>query len=143
MNDTELYELCRKVYELTEWGKSRDLTDFYFNKRYVDEKIGFRYEIDHYSDVAREASHITLKLRNGLAVPLYTSDYLLEKLPGEFDNYYIDLSWSGKKNGWFASYFTNDYTPDRPIEKYQCSAGTPLKALLALVISLRISGVKL
>ena len=96
---SELFELCKKVYEKTGWKP----TDWQHG------------------------------IEDGQ--PLYTSDYLLEKLPAtvknDFDggNDYIILYKKGKS--WYA-----DYMGQFKRQK----SDTPLKALLKLTIALSEAG---
>ena len=62
--------------------------------------------------------------------PLYTSDYLLEKLPKEIDGYPITLQ---AINGWQASLC---YDGAEDIFAHKGESDTPLKALLKLVLAL-------
>lgn len=97
MQDNELFELCKEVYERTGW-ESKSIDTHYFAER--DER--------------------------GEQVPLYTSDYLLGKLP------VVTLS-SGYGGSWSAT----DRKIDNPIVIISSS---PLKALLKLVIALDDAG---
>ena len=100
----ELYELCKKVYERTGWD---DLAD---DHPWITERNVLGYE------------------RNGIA-PLYTSDYLLEKLPETYNKQELML-WRSGVSSWRAGY--------SPIESYRDD--TPLKALLKLTIALSEAG---
>ena len=117
MKDQELFELCKEVYKrFPEWHRTRDK----FNKR-GEVMIGPFYAL-------RPASTQT---------PLYTSDYLLEKLPlVQLDHMALD---SDDPIRWEATtiLFLNRIV--NPIAE----ADTPLKALLKLVIALDDAGVKL
>ena len=130
MTDTnqasELYELCKKVYELTSWKDTRSRLD------------------DGNHTIRNEGNEVLLGSKQ---VPLYTSDYLLEKLPNELkrsDDQYGAL-W-GMKNltqmldgVWDASYrFEDEMNP--PDYKYSCESDTPLKSLLKLTIALSEAG---
>ena len=111
----ELFELCKQVYEVTGWrgedGFITTIGDKWIKdvkKRWFDETI----DSDGF-------------------YPLYTSDYLLEKLPAtvknDFDggNDYIILYKKGKS--WYA-----DYMGQFKRQK----SDTPLKALLKLTLKL-------
>jgi hypothetical protein len=124
--DNELFELCKEVYERTGWVISRsDGGRWWMTDRGGDEPLLFTSD--------------TGKTRNTPAwydehCPLYTSDYLLEKLSDlavsltrRFDqgssNYWMAcLELYGEVNGSFAY------------------ADTPLKALLKLTIALHEAG---
>jgi hypothetical protein len=106
--DTELFQLCKKVYELTKW---------------VPEE--YAYELSDDFEWQQ----------------LYTSDYLLEKLPRYYEEGMLELSTrqSEYRNGWIALYVDED---SEPLEM-QATSDTPLKALLKLVIALKEAGVEL
>jgi hypothetical protein len=74
--------------------------------------------------------------------PLYTSDYLLEKLPNNIENtegiHKLWLTISPMDKGaWSAAYELFDTS------EYVCWSDTPLKSLLKLVIALDDAGIKL
>ncbi len=109
---SELYELCSEVYEKTGW----DNTDSQYDG------VGV----------------INSKLKYLSAVPLYTSDYLLQKLPVQLDyedfhgNIYMEYKVpdSVYKFGYIdGSEYRNSVWSD-----------TPLKALLKLTIALSEAG---
>lgn len=124
--DTELFELCEEVYAKTVWDNHQ-----------------LRI---HSESLAVAESFGTLEY----SVPLYTSDYLLEKLPIS-----VESEWSHSGN--------NELTIVKLDGKYSASylhskedrvalvgstnligvADTPLKALLKLVLTLDDAGVKL
>ena len=105
MND-ELLELCKEVYEKTGWNNRENQID--------------------------SSGIIHGQLKYWGAVPLYTSDYLLEKLPHKITNrvgHYLEVC-PVTPNGfkWWRASYTYE-----PFAQY---ADTPLKALLKLVIAL-------
>lgn len=110
----ELYELCKEVYEATGWDG--------------DELDALRQ-----AEPGEEDENIVC--------PLYTSDYLLEKLPRTVENVDNDGSNSlevgvGTQELWEASYanaFHVDY-------RYTVGADTPLIALLKLTLALHKAG---
>lgn len=110
--DNELFELCKEVYKRTGWGDD----DLY----YYTEKT-FEWRI-----VNEQATHDD--------IPLYTSDYLLEKLP-----HFIKLEQASggyTPNGWYAEKIRSqdhDY-------KASVKADTPLKSLLKLTLALHEAG---
>ena len=69
--------------------------------------------------------------------PLYTSDYLLEKLPR-----YIYLQQSADGKWWWASQLqpTELRTAENAYQSINTSAGTPLRALLLLTLKLHEEG---
>lgn len=116
-------ELCKELCELSGWTKS-------------DPRI---FEIENAWRPTPLASGKNYRLINigpntPEDIPAYVLGYLLQKLPKTFDGYYFDLSVEGK--GWVAEYFTNDYTPDRPIHKFGSEADTPEDAVCKLAIEL-------
>lgn len=130
--DNELFELCRQVYERTEWGfHDRSLIQqFFYRTRKEDPNTG------ELSDVIIISSSLAYKInrdRNGLPeCPLYTSDYLLEKLPN-----WVTLNKFGG----------NDYKAEcDPLKTWtgglvEAKSDTPLKALLLLTIALHNQGI--
>lgn len=115
-SDTELFELCKEVYKLSDY----DWTDVpqYFTQ------TGLTIVPDTNLDAI---------------TPLYTSDYLLEKLPKTIGKKPFHPEWLRLEpitdDQWAASYGDsgkNDEWSD-----------TPLKALLKLVIALDDAGVEL
>lgn len=115
MNDTELFDLCKEVYKRTEWDSTRDVYEFY-------------------KDVS---GHLQLNRANVFAeavpkdrmCPLYTVEYILEKLPRKIGQHVLTVQPVSYPQ-WCASY---DSPED---EVYNRFADTPLKALLELVIAL-------
>jgi|SRR6185503_10640493 len=131
--DKELYELCRKAYELTGWG------DEYFTMNWWRKRAN-RLIPDILTPGKIPNQMARMKDTNEYC-PLYTSDYLLEKLPRRDDRYYLVIEQT-KGGLWVAYYLTNDYTPERPMElaNVRVQASTPLKALLELTIALHEAG---
>lgn len=110
---SELFELCKEVYELTGWN----------NK----EKMYWKRLIDDDSQV-KLLNYGQITTRDGAMVcPLYTSDHLLEKLP--------DVAVEQFNDEWLASSGRDDKGSD-----YGTLADTPLKALLKLTIALSEAG---
>lgn len=115
--DEELFELCKKVYEKSPlWVGTTQFFragDVYNEGEYED--YGMSYNFTEHTD----------------DVPLYTSDYLLEKFPD------IDLTISRWNVGWraYAVVTTESNSMD-----YGCNGDTPLKALLKLTLALYESG---
>ena len=117
--DKELFELCKEVYEKTGWE------DFKLNNWYIDPKKN--YQIVPFTEDTE--------------APLYTSDYLLEKLPKYIENNGSDflMAWLSMDNlgedGWQFGYRVGAAKP-----LIKATADTPLKALLRLVIALHKAG---
>lgn len=125
--DEELFELCRQVYEATkfETGEWFEITE---NLIVTDED---KYIMEQ--DTVDTPYDFT---------PLYTSDYLLEKLPpylstygDDGDDYVMRVQSTFERDSWWAYYLGDD-------EKMQFhqEASTPLKVLLKLVIALDDAG---
>lgn len=112
--NNELFELCKEVYKQTEWDD-----DSLWHKTYED----YRPDLD-------------------ISVPIYTSDYLLEKMQitsgWKHGRFYLECC-RDDINGirWEASY--NSLRSDFPTSMGR----TPLKALLKLVLALNDAGIKL
>lgn len=124
-NDTELYELCKQVYERTGW---EDVRDFYHENDTFDEETQTFKRNGIFSIVERK--------RADYNTPLYTSDYLLEKLPKRIGERYLELWADGEV--WVVYYYENPYGTCWP--KIGPHADTPLKALLKLTLKLHEQG---
>jgi len=128
---TELFELCRKVYDRTAWdnGDQWFLTNVNEPERVIGKARPRIFANDSdYSNGYRTD------------VPLYTSDYLLGKLPQFLDNSDDDrrLTVQPLTNmKWCASYDNVDAIQDSTLDSF---ADTPLKALLKLTIALDDAG---
>ena len=98
---SELFELCRQVYEATGWGQ------------------------------IKSSNKLTQMAASG-TVPIYTSDYLLEKLP-----IHIYLQHHAN-NTWKASQLqpTELRTAENAYQSINSSGDTPLKSLLKLTLKL-------
>lgn len=139
--DNELFELCKEVYEKTKWGRfdnGTTPTDFYYSKGW-NGKDKVEWAEEHYS-FWQQAALLHVSLDRERAVPLYTSDYLLEKLPKKIKHNGKRLSPSLKSvdehKWWLAQYYEiADGTPE-----YNCVSDTPLKSLLKLTIALHEAG---
>lgn len=125
--DEELYKLCSEVYEKTGW---EDVRDFYHENDTFDEETQTFKRNGIFSIVERK--------RADYNTPLYTSDYLLQKLPVQLDyedfhgNIYMEYKVpdSVYKFGYIdGSEYRNSVWSD-----------TPLKALLKLTIALSEAG---
>ena len=123
----ELFELCKEVYEATGLA---DTIDYFYLKNNGD------YNVDRASHT--QVDHNWWKLGGEVPArcfPLYTSDYLLEKLPSTIKNEFDggdDYLILYKKNGsWYADYMG---------QFLRCNADTPLKALLKLCLALKEAG---
>ena len=126
--DEELHQLCKEVYKRTGWetGEWTNNSGDY---------------VSHASDL----------IEAGIHFPLYTSDYLLEKLPRYLRLQRDDMDYPQKfafklrastkdTNNWRAGYYN---TPKKQVFQnlsIDCHADTPLKALLKLTIALSEAG---
>lgn len=135
----ELFKLYKEVYERTGW-ETEDIIVIDkrfgggFNNDLIQQKLSvWKKKISDYQTNHNVSDE---KITEQFAYyPLYTSDYLLEKLPAtvknDFDggNDYIILYKKGKS--WYA-----DYMGQFKRQK----SDTPLKALLKLTIALSEAG---
>ena len=113
--DTELFGLCREVYRLLEWD-SNDL------RHHLDGEV-----------YARPLFESDVKADKNSYHPLYTSDYLLGKLPPS-----ATVSKASKTYGaWIAGITDIEHAMENPTFN---EADTPLKALLKLTIALHEAG---
>ena len=120
----ELFELCKQVYEATGWKYT--IGRFHDDGSY-DGYVGHRGIA--YTPNPQNAKWLPKD------IPLYTSDYLLEKLPptikNKFDGDDDYLILYKKTGSWYADYMG---------QFLRCNADTPLKALLKLTIALSEAG---
>lgn len=113
--DDELFELCRQVYEATGWGDTHQVL-VKLVKHWIpnSERIA---EWHNNGDYPISAS----------VPPLYTSDYLLEKLLP-----ITPVKFYRAKNGNISLF----WEPIEPVYE-DMMADTPLKALLRLTLALQ------
>lgn len=110
--DTELFELCKDVYEKKGW-RSAELTEHFMNHD------GNTVQMSSYKGAYYDQSY-------KYVCPLYTSDYLLGKLP----NGVTVSNANGNWGAWIADRSENTLN----------ESDTPLKALLKLTIALCEAG---
>lgn len=130
MMDDELFDLCKEVYEQTGWDDTEDVWGEW--KRH-----GVTFETGRYSREEMEDA-------DGYAIselfPLYTSDYLLERLPSKIRHHgkrlAPTLKWVDESKWWLAQY----YEEKGGVPEYNQVADTPLKSLLKLTIALDKAG---
>lgn len=129
--DNELFELCREVYKrFPEWNNTKEIVRKYSLK----EESQVMWRPPEGMDLLITAGSIEWEH------PLYTSDYLLEKLPGYLtrkqDDEVGDLRMikTGSTDGSY-TYFYEFGVPE-----YRSYSDTPLKALLKLTIALHEAG---
>ena len=132
---SETFELCKQVHELTGWQP----TD-YFDGEYVITQEDA--DAGGYDD--------------GQLLPLYTSDYLLERLPYTQSKkstartnrlYYLSIVAGHSTGSWLAGYHRIDNRRSESVPYWWGvrsiivgEADTPLKSLLKLTISLHKVG---
>lgn len=122
--DKELYELCKEVYEKTGWKNTHHLILHLVTPGVKDsEHIG---EWHNNGDFDEEDG----------AYPLYTSDYILEKLPKGIKGNYLNI-FSAGISSWYALYGRTTTAKDTGLYG-ECD--TPLKSLLSLTIALHEAG---
>ena len=121
---SELFELCKQVYEATGLA---DTIDYFYLKNNGD------YNVDRASHT--QVDHNWWKLGSEVPArcfPLYTSDYLLEKLPEDVK---IDKDSSTTYTASKFFFGKNSHTDD-----IEMGASNPLKALLKLCLVLKEAG---
>lgn len=136
---SELFELCKEVYEKTGWD---DLPDWYFGNHIKGGGIQYELKINANKDVIGRDD-----------IPLYTSDYILEKLPPSIQSKEYPgkpaFLWTRKEDdsldkypegriSYFAWYFVTGIVDG--VSDYGESADTPRKALLKLTLALHEAG---
>ena len=115
---SELFELCKEVYELTGWDGT-DKCRAYLKNPYVD--VWDWETIPCHEDNVVDVDEW---------YPLYTSDYLLDKLLP-----ITSIQLKSKANGDIRLF----YFPEKP-DYATYDYDTPLKCLLALTIALSEAG---
>lgn len=128
----ELFELCKQVYEATGWGE----TDSMFYQQ-VDRSRGKPYSYHWLVTGSYAAKGASNKDRQ--PIPLYNSDYLLEKLKPFLNAERKSLSFRFTDNVFWLD--ADDIYNGPRLSAIQ--ADTPLKAILKLVVALDDTGVKL
>lgn len=122
---SELFELCKEVYERTGW---EDVRDFYHENDTFDEETQTFKRNGIFSIVERK--------RADYNIPLYTSDYLLEKLKPFLNAERKSLSFRFADNVFWLD--ADDIYNGPRLSVIQ--ADTTLKALLKLTIALSEAG---
>ena len=121
---SELFELCKQVYEATGWKDTHGRLD------------------DGNHTIRNEGNEVLLGTKQ---VPLYTSDYLLEKLPAHFYGGTIAMTAETDEGPTRYSFFYEDNHETAQVVhcenvRLQGWHDTPLKALLKLTIALSEAG---
>lgn len=118
--DTELFELCKEVYERTGWKDTLGYIQPFGQNAHFPDWFDDTITEDH--DIA----------------PLYTSDYLLEKLPNTIrKDWWLNIAPETSYKGlWIADYQHKKTKQSSPIGV----ATSPLKVLLMLTLALHEAG---
>lgn len=111
--DNESFQLCKELYERMGW---RDVAQC-FRPTPVNSGANYRL-IQLHPSIPQD-------------IPLYTSDYLLEKLPRTFGGVALAL-WAGGAKGWIAEYDGKQFM--------RSHGSDPRKALLKLTLDLHEAG---
>lgn len=130
----ELFELCKKVYELTGWLPD-ELYQAYYHRGH------------HWSGTEEwQAEEPKLHEYEGTLVdfpvefdcPLYTSDYLLDKLHkiGFPLSIRLEYVYEEHEGNWWEASYTQDVAP----VVTKVDAKDPVKALLRLTLALHEAG---
>lgn len=124
--DTELFGLCKEVYKRTGWDDEK--LGAFMKDVYPGENPMGIFETKE----PLESKYIKTQC------PLYTSDYLLEKLPKKIvkdsADYWFSLYPMDRQGSWGVGY--SDESGPSNLDIYGVRSDTPLKALLKLVIAL-------
>jgi len=120
MKDQELFDLCKKVYELTKW-ETKDL--YWLVTRGGQSSIWKWVNAKEFSD----------------RVPVYNSDYLLEELPKSIGAYGLEM-WSYPSGDGVAFGYYDTLNRRWHHKIPQRGDKLPLKALLKLTIALSEDG---
>lgn len=118
-DSNELLELCKQVYEATRWTADMDKGVDYVWCHETFRRLPIDWDTSDFHQ------HI----------PLYTSDYLLEKLPKQYRQYWLriePIQFTENQIRWRA-YYQEDET--LAVGEY-ANESTPLKALLKLTLKL-------
>ena len=122
--DKELFELCKEVYEQTSWKAG----DWFYERTDPRSRVPLKtlgrpdvgFHLDNFDRLC----------------PLYTSDYLLEKLPKGIRGDYLNI-FSAGTTSWYALYGRTTTAKETGLYG---ESDTPLKALLKLTIALHEAG---
>ena len=140
---SELFELCKSVYDKTGWVGTESL--------WASNDLDFKPET--YEIVSMHHRHYPADFVQQEFIPVYTSDYLLEKLPSSIKSHEYPekraVLWTRKEDDWmdkypdgivtyFAWYFVTGVVYG--VSDYGESSDAPLKALLKLTLALHEAG---
>lgn len=129
--DNELFELCKEVYKRTDW---RDDSLNHWTRPWTLTG-GFKGE----PFVSNIKGNQVVK-EDGTGCPLYTSDYLLEKIDEKIGEQKIVHVFSMFDIETYEKYFRANVGTPGSIEVDTERTDTPRKALLKLVIALDDAG---
>ena len=121
-NDTGLFELCKAVYEATKWKAG----DWWYER--TDPKSRVYLKLLGRPDIGFVLDE------HDILVPLYTSDYLLKKLPKTIWSIYALVLQPGE-HVTTAGYYEPDGQAGIEIDELQKCA-TTIEALLRLTLEL-------
>ncbi len=117
----ELFELCKQVYEATGWTGTNQVIGIYYQISEADVKYGIFDRSE--------------KRKEPVDTPLYTSDYLLEKLPSPLifhnNDCAIEVRRTKKDKYMWSANIRHSYG-----QFFKQLSDTPLKALLKLTLKL-------
>jgi len=130
--DNELFELRKEVYGKTGLGRmdTSSPTDYYTVQ---GKSLPVAWE--NFDDSGK----LTFMLNKGWALPLYTSDYLLEKLPRNIGSYGLEM-WSYPSDDGVAFGYYDTLAKRWHQTIPQRGDRLPLKALLKLTLALHEAG---
>ena len=139
--NNELFELCKEVYEkFPDWMSTGSI--YYHNRHYKAPKGDYSIYAEGYTYDSTNGYTADFEPQYG-DVPLYTSDYLLEKLPSWYFDTDIEetmvlalMPHMLETDKWIARY----ETPEHRASEFEAIADTPLKSLLKLTIALSEAG---
>ncbi|MDV7992097.1 hypothetical protein [Rhodococcus sp. IEGM 1374] len=117
--DDELLKLCEQLSLITGWFDTRDAFTVYG------------------SLVVMPSNYVRPKFDDDPYIPLYTSDYLLGKLPRRIDKTFFLVITPSEDRYWYAAY--SQYAAGNKV-KFNIQGDNPLKALLKLTIALHEAG---
>lgn len=133
--DTELFDLCKQVYEKTGWITGWAGSRYWVYQPYDGKRrreFYEKYKLLTFDEVDQLYGAGSMDEDKESFTPLYTSDYLLEKLP-----YWTSVT----KEGEYASFPKGyQFSAQRVNEAPVLYADAPLKALLKLTLALHKSG---
>jgi hypothetical protein len=132
MEDKELFELCQQVYEETGWD-DKSLINSYKQLIKHNTTSWNNWFFADYNNHVNDFSE--------RSIPLYTLEYLLEKLPPEIDGKLLVITNGDKPHTGYAERDNyGNYTLDESFYENAQYSDTTLKALLKLTLVLSERG---